>query len=44
MASQVRASVPIVTSGVRCVAPERTRAPWVVHRTSHVRPMSPIRR
>ena len=39
--SQVSASVPIMTSGARRVAPARTRAPWAVQRTSQVRPMSP---
>jgi hypothetical protein len=43
-ASQVWASVPMTTSGRRPVMPERTRAPWVVHRTSHVLPTSPSRR
>ena len=37
------ASVPMTTSGSRRVQPLRTRAPWVVQRTSHVRPTSPRR-
>ena len=40
---QVAASVPIVTSGRRFVAPIRTRAPCVVQRISHVWPTSPRR-
>ena len=41
--SHVSASVPITTSGVRRVAPARTRAPSAVQRTSQLRPMSPRR-
>ncbi len=39
-ASHVSASVEMVTSGARRLAPLRTRAPWVVQRTSHVCPRS----